>query len=170
MGTYRERDPLTELILREHVGVLECINRVGRGEVPARELATSRAILHALAAAEQEVLLPAFGRVTLRLETQRLLEDSVDNRARQQETLDALMHKRAPRLRMLKAVELADQIQHHAKQLASLLIPVLRSQLPRIVYGAIANAFSARFTEHLGRPPERQRGAVTATPTSATAR
>jgi hypothetical protein len=170
MGTYRDRDPLTEMILREHASVLECIERVGRGEIPARELAGSRATLLALAAAEADVLYPAFGRVTLRLETERLLEDCQDNRARQQETLEALVHKRAPRLRKLKAVELADQVEHHGKQLATLLIPVLRSQLPRIVYGAIANAFAARFTEQMGGPPVRPRAVVASTPTSATAR
>jgi hypothetical protein len=170
MGTYRERDPLTEMILREQAGVLETINRVCRGEAPARELAAGRAILRALAAAESAVLYPAFGRVTLRLETERLLEDCQDNRARQEEILDALVHKRSPRLRKLKAVELIDQIQHHATQLVTLLIPVLRSQLARTLYGAVANAFAARYTEELTGVPVRSRAVVAPTLTPVTAR
>lgn len=152
MGTYRERDPLSELILREHASVLERINRVARGDAPARELGAARQILRALAVAEAAVLYPAFGRVTLRLETERLLDDCRDNRARQEETLDAFMHKRSPRLRRLKAVELGDQIQHHGYQLVTMLIPVLRSQLPRTLYGAVANAFAARYLEHMTSP------------------
>jgi hypothetical protein len=165
MTTYRERDPLTERILREHAGVLACINRVARGDAPARELAGGREILRALAAAEAHVLYPAFGRVALRLETERLLEDNRDNRARQLETLDALVHKRSPRLRRLKAVELADQIQHHGLQLATLLIPVLRSQLPRTLYGALANAFTARYRGELPDSPVRERAVVSGSPT-----
>jgi hypothetical protein len=170
MGTYREHDPLSELILREHGGVLECISRVARGESPARELAGGRAVLESLASAEANVLYPAFGRVTMRLETERLLEDCQDNRARQKETLEALLHKRSPRLRTLKAVELCDQIQHHGTQLVTLLIPVLRSQLPRTLYGAVANAFAARYTEALTGAPVRPRAAVTPSPRAAAAR
>jgi hypothetical protein len=103
--------------------------------------------------------------VALRLETARLLEDNRDNRARQLETLDALVHKRSPRLRRLKAVELADQIQHHGLQLATLLIPVLRSQLPRTLYGALANAFTARYLGELPDRRVRERGVVTRSPT-----
>jgi hypothetical protein len=170
MGTSREHDPLTELILREHAGVLESINRFARGESPAREVANGRAVLEALGAAESNVLYPAFGRVTMRLETERLLEDCQDNRARQIETLEALMHKRSPRLRMLKAVELADLIQHHGTQLGTLLIPVLRSQLPRTLYGAVANAFAARYTEALTGAPVRPRAVVAPSPTPVDAR
>jgi hypothetical protein len=166
MGIYRERDPLTERILREHAGVLACINRVARGDAPARELGAGRQILHALAVAEAAVLYPAFGRVALRLETERLLEDNRDNRARQLETLDVLVHKRSPRLRRLKGVELADQIQHHGLQLATMLIPVLRSQLPRTLYGALANAFSARYLDELAAGPVRSRVVVAGSPTS----
>jgi len=161
--SYRDRDPLTEHILREHAGVLACINRVARGDAPARELGGGRQILQALAAAESGVLYPAFGRVSLRLETERLLEDSSDNRARQLETLDALVHKRSPRLRRLKAVELADQIQHHGLQL-SLLIPVLRSQLPRTLYGALATAFTARYLGELSDGPVQKRTVVSGSP------
>ena len=170
MGTYRERDPLIEGILREHASVLACINRVARGEAPARELAGGRQILQALAAAEAAILYPAFDRVTLRLETERLLADSRDNRARQLETLDVLVHKRSPRLRRLKAVELADQIQHHSLQLGTMLIPVLRSQLPRTLYGAVANAFTARYLDELADGPVRSRAVVAGSPTSASAR
>jgi hypothetical protein len=166
MATHREHDPLTEMILREHAGLLECINRVARGESPARELAGKRAVLDALESAEANVLQPAFSRVTMRLETERLLEDCQDNRARQKVTLDALMLKRSPRLRTLKAVELADQVQHHGTQLVTLLIPVLRSQLPRTLYGAVSNAFAARYTEALTGVPVRPRAVVAPSPTS----
>ena len=169
MGTYRERDPLTELILREHVSVLECINRVARGDAPARELTAARQILQGLAAAEASVLYPAFGRVTLRLDTERLLDDCRDNRARQEETLDVLMHKRSPRLRRLKAVELCDQVQHHGVQLVTMLIPVLRSQLPRTLYGAVANAFAARYLEQMTSRAVRGH-VVASSPTSASPR
>lgn len=170
MGIYRERDPLTELILREHASVLECINRVARGDAPARELASARRILQGLAAAEASVLYPAFGRVTLRLEAERLLDDCRDNRARQQETLDALMHKRSPRLRRLKAVELCDQVQHHGVQLVTLLMPVLRSQLPRTLYGAVANAFAARYLDEVTASPVRSGAVVASSPASASPR
>jgi hypothetical protein len=164
MGTYREQDPLAALLIEQESRVLDSVLRFASGD-GASALSEARRILRALAAAETNVLYPAFSRVSLRPETQRLLEDSLGNREQHLAGLDVLAHKRAARLRKLSAVELCDRIRHHDVQHVSLLIPVLASQMPRPLYRSIVQAFKARFEGELTpalrtREPRRQRAQV----------
>jgi hypothetical protein len=131
----------------------------------AGNISEARRILRALGDAETNVLYPAFSRVSLRPETQRLLDDSRDNRAEQLAAVDVLAHKRAARLRKLAALELCDRIKHHGAQHVSLLIPVLASQLPRLLYRSIVQAFISHYQREAGRElrarePRRQRALV----------
>ena len=164
MGTYREQDPLAELLIEEQTRVLDSILRFASGE-GAGAIGEARRILRALGDAETNVLYPAFSRVSLRPETQRLLDDSRGNRDEHLAALDVLAHKRASRLRKLAAVELCDRIKHHGVQHVSLLVPVLASQMPRPLYRSIVQAFKTRFEGELAhaartREPRRQRAAV----------
>jgi hypothetical protein len=143
MGSLREPDPAATYLLEQHNRVLECLTRFASGE-GAAELSKVRPIVRALRDAETEVLYPAFSRLQLPREIEYLLTDSRDSRARQLEALDALAHKRQPRLRKLAAVELADRIQTHGQQHVSELIPVLASRLPRALYSSIVSRFIAR--------------------------
>ena len=152
MGTYREPDALSVLLLREQTRVLESLQQFGSG-AGAGALAEARRILRALEDAETNVLYPAFSRVSLRPETQRLLDDCRGARAQQLEGIDALAHKRAARLRKLAMVELCDLIQHHGKQHVALLVPVLASQMPRPLHRSIVHAFTARYEGHLQAVP-----------------
>jgi hypothetical protein len=152
MGTYREQDPLTAHLSAQQTRVLDCLRRFADGE-GAANISEARRILTALAEAERDILYPAFTRVAVKPETQALLDDSRGNRAQHLEGLDALAHKRAPRLRKLAAVALSDLIDHHGKQHASLLIPVLASQLPRPLYRSIVHTFVARVEGTLEQAP-----------------
>ena len=162
MGTYREQDPLAAFLMGQHRRVLDCLRQYANGE-GASQLTEARTILRALDEAETSVLFPAFSRVQLRLETERLLEDSRGNRAEQLALLDVLAHKRAARSRKLAAVELYDLIEHHAEQEITLLIPVLASQLPRALYRSIVHVFTDRFQGQLdhGLQPRQPRRART---------
>ena len=161
MRMYREPDTLATLLLRERARVLECLTRFAEGR-GAAAISEARDIVRALADAETHVLYPAFSRVSLRPETQRLLDDSRDARAEQLAALDVLAHKRAARLRKLGAVALSDAIEHHARQHVSLLVPVLASQLPRPVYRSLVNAFAARVADYDARPARTTRSTVSA--------
>lgn len=152
MGTYREPDALSTLLLREQARVLESLQQFTSG-AGAGALAEARRVLRALGEAEENVLYPAFSRVQLRPETQRLLDDCRGARARHLEAIDALAHKRAARLRKLAMVELCDLIQHHGKQHVALLFPVLSSQLPRVLYRSLVHTFTARYEGHLQTVP-----------------
>lgn len=143
MATVREPDPMTSYLLAQHARVLECLTGFASGERPCA-LSTVRAIILALGEAETDILFPAFSRIRLPLEIEYLLNDSRDSRARQVEALGAVARRRAPRLRKLAAVELADQIQRHFQQQVGELIPVLASRLPRALYRSIASSFVAR--------------------------
>jgi hypothetical protein len=161
MGTYREQDALATLLVREQSRVLDCIKRFASGD-GAGVLAEARRVLHALGDVEEGVLYPAFTRVSLRPETQRLLDDSRGTRAQQLAALDVLAHKRAARLRKLAAVALCDAIEHHGAQHVSRLIPVLASQLPRPLYRSIVQTFISRYQGELDQAarmpaPRRQR-------------
>lgn len=163
MGTYREDDPLATFLRAQQAKIAEgLLEFANGGGAPA--IAKVRAMVHALSAAETEVLHPAFSRVQLPLEAERLLEDCRDSRAEQLEALDALAHKRAPRLRKLAAVELTDRIQHHARQHLALLLPVLASRLPRVMHRSLAATFIARCQhtlEHVAHErPETRRAVV----------
>jgi hypothetical protein len=151
MGTFREPDALSTLLLREQARLLESLQEFASG-AGASALVEARRVLHALADVETNVLYPVFSRVHLRPETERLLEDYRDARAQQLAAVDALAHKRSSRLRKLAMVELADIIQHHGRQHVSLLIPVLASQLPRPMYRSIVHAVTARYQEHFEAP------------------
>jgi hypothetical protein len=148
MGTYREQDPLAVFLMSQQTRLLECLKQFANGEGATR-IAEARRILIALGEAETAVLYPAFSRVRLHFETERLLEDSRGNRAQQLAAVDALARKRAAPLRKLAAVELCDLIAHHGEQHTSLLIPVLASQLPRPVYRSLTHAFVARMEGQL---------------------
>lgn len=152
MGTYREQDPLTAHLSAQQSRVLDCLRRFADGE-GAANISEARRILQALADAETNILYPAFTRVAVKPETQALLDDSRGNRAQHLEGLDALAHKRSPRLRKLAAVALTDLIDHHGKQHAALLIPVLASQLPRPLYHSIVHAFVARVEGAIEQAP-----------------
>jgi hypothetical protein len=160
MGLNREQDPLAALLTREHARVLECLMRFAKGD-GAVVTAEARRVLSALHHAETNVLYPAFSRVSLRPETARLLEDCRGGRAQQLAALAALAHKRAGRLRKLAAVQLGDLVQHHGQQHISLLIPVLASCLPRLLYRSIVQAFAACYQDALAQgahaPPSRRR-------------
>jgi hypothetical protein len=159
MAAQREQDPLVALLDREHRRVLDSVDRFAR-EGGASVLAHARQILRALAEAETHVLYPAFGRVSLRPETQRLLDDNRDSRTRQLVMLDALARRRAIPLRKLAQAELTESLEHHALQHGTLLIPVLASQLPRALYRSLGHAFRARYERSLAqghRAPERAR-------------
>lgn len=151
MDTYREQDPLAVFLTGEQTRLLDCIKQFANGEGAAR-ITEARRIIRALGEAEANVLYPAFSKVRLQLETERLLEDSRGNRAQQLERLDALARKRAVPLRKLAAVELCDLIAHHGQQHTSLLIPVLASQLPRPVYRSMAHQLMARVAGELDHP------------------
>ena len=140
MGILREPDPLAGYLLAQQTRVLECLTSFATGN-DASALSDVRPIVRALGQAEADVLYPAFSRLQLPLEIEYLLTDSRDSRARQLESLDALAQKRAPRLRKLAALELADQIQRHCEQHVSELIPVLASRLPRALYRSIVSRF-----------------------------
>jgi hypothetical protein len=152
MGTYREPDALVALLMREQTRVVQCLRGFAEGG-GAATIAEARRVLRALADAEREVLYPAFARVSLRLETQLLLDGSRGERAQQLEALEALAHKRTARLRKLGAVALSDAIHHHAQQHISLLIPVLASQLTRPLYRSIVHAFTAHYEREVQRRP-----------------
>ena len=152
MGTYREQDPLTAFLARQQRRVLEAITALGNGD-PGASAAEPREVIRALAEAEAQVLYPTFSRVTLDLATERLLEDMRGERAIQLEKLEALAHKRAPALKKLGAVALADAIEHHHHAHASRLIPVLASRLPRPIYRALVGAFISRVESTI--PAER---------------
>ena len=159
MGTYREQDPLVEFMQAKHEGVLTSIRRVLAGEAPIRTLADERTLIEALAVAEATVLQPTFARVALRPDMARLLEDCQEDRVAQLAVLDALLHSRSVRIRKLRAAELIDLVQQHDERFAVLLLPVLRSQLPRTFYRALANAFAACLE---GRPSNSNVSAATA--------
>jgi hypothetical protein len=159
MGTYREQDPLAVFWTGEQNRLLDCIKQFANGEGAAR-ITEARGIIRALADAEAEVMYPAFSRVRLPLETERLLEDSRGNRAQHLEALDALARKRAAPLRKLAAVQLCDLIAHHGEQHTSLLMPVLASQLPRPVYRALSHQFMARVTGQAQAVPAKAKNAA----------
>jgi hypothetical protein len=143
MATVREPDPLATFLVAQQKCVLECLTAFVRGEGAGR-LSRMRTLIRALGEAEAEVLYPALARLPLPAELALLLADSRDSRARQLDAIDALAHKRGPRLRKLAGLELTDQIQHHFQQHVSELVPALASRSPRVVYRAIAARFAAR--------------------------
>ena len=149
MGTHREHDPLVEFLQDKHEHVLESIRRVLAGAAPVHGLVDIRKVIDALGVAETAVLQPAFERVTLREDSRQLLADYQDNRALQRAALDGLLRSRSARIRKLRAAELIDLVQQHTERYVELLIPVLRSQLPRAFYRALANAFDAGFEGRL---------------------
>lgn len=144
MGTYREQDPLTRLVMREQARVLEGLVQFANGGGKAA-LNEARLTLCALRDAETEVLYPAFSRLRLRPDIERLLDDSRGNRTEQLDALDALAQKRGPRLRKLAMLALSDLIKQHDERHTTLLIPVLASQLARPLYRCIAQAFITRY-------------------------
>jgi hypothetical protein len=150
MSAYREQDPLVALLQREHQRILDGVDGFVR-EGGASAISHARHILLALADAEAHVLYPAFTRVSLRPETQRLLDDSRDSRARQLAVLAVLARRRAPRLRKVAQAELAERLEHHVVQHGSLLIPVLASQLPRALHRSLGQAFLTRYDGSLAR-------------------
>jgi hypothetical protein len=163
MGTYREQDPLAVFLTGEQNRLLDCLKRFANGEGAAC-ITEARRIIQALGEAEASVLYPAFSRVRLHFETERLLDDSRGNRAQQLAALDALSRKRAVPLRKLAAVELCDLIAHHGEQHTSLLIPVLASQMPRPAYRAMSHQFMARVTGEMEQAiPAKQKTAAFAT-------
>lgn len=160
MGTYREQDPLAVFLTAEQNRLLDSIKQFANGD-GAAHITEARRIIRALAEAEANVLYPAFSRVRLALETERLLEDSRGNRAQQLAALDVLARKRAVPLRKLAAVELCDLIAHQGEQHTSLLIPVLASQLPRPVYRSMGHQFMARVAGELDQAPSTKTKPVT---------
>ncbi|NVB82439.1 MAG: hypothetical protein HOV81_28930 [Kofleriaceae bacterium] len=161
MAWHGEHNALVALLEREHARVLACLKDYAIGGV-AHVLADAGHVLRALAAAETQILFPAFTRVTLRHDLQRLLDDARGRRAEQLTALDRLRSKRAPALRKLAALQLADGISEHGKELTHQLVPVLASQLPRPMYRSIVNAFATSYRWELeparaaqGAPPAR---------------
>jgi hypothetical protein len=149
MATYRERDLFLELLQREQGHLLGTITRLGTGD-SRRPLDEIGSLLRSLTSTEHEVLYPAFSRVTMRPETQRLLDDCRGHREVQLDAFAALVRtRRTHRLWKIRSLQLRDLVQHHAEQQEVGLIPVLRSQLPRALYRALASTFAARHAQHL---------------------
>lgn len=163
MALFREPDPLTDFLTRTQRSLLASVEAIGNGEGSAR-VAEVRRLLSALDDAESTILSAAFGRVTLDVAIERLLEDARGERGRQLEKLEALALKRAPRLRKLGAVALADAIEHHHRACLARSIPVLASRLPRPVYRAVASAFIARVEQAAGDEAPRARATVDRAP------
>ncbi len=142
---YRERDPLLELWKHEHDQMLQRIQRVADGDEGKPTLQAIAVQLRSLADAKDGVLAPAFAKVSLALDAQRLLEDCRDDLAILQRALDALARAlRSPTLRKLRALQLGDLVRAQAERYGERLIPVLQSQLSRPLYRALASAFIAR--------------------------
>lgn len=144
----RDHDPLLEALELVHGQAYARINRVAAGEEGKRALDAVAAQLRSLAAAEASILYPAFSRVTLRPETRALLDDSRDHRDVQLAGIDELARTKRSHLRKLRALRLCALIESDAQRHAAQLIPVLRCQLPRVMYAAIGRAFAARVAEH----------------------
>ncbi len=145
MATFREHDPLLELLQSEHGRLLERLNRGLNADGDRHDLGEIRRLLRSLAVAEDEVFYPMFERVSLRPETQRLLDDCRDHRTQQLEALLTLSRtRRSHPLWKLRALQLRELVQSHAEQEETGLLPVLRSQLPRALYRSLASAFAAR--------------------------
>ncbi|MEO8701112.1 MAG: hemerythrin domain-containing protein [Kofleriaceae bacterium] len=156
MAWHREPDPLLELLQREHARVLELIQHVAIGDTDTKRAFTEiRSTLRALAGAETAVLYPVFNKVAVRPEVQCLLDDSRETRALELGALDALVRSRSQRLRKLRALQLSDLVQHHARQKSDVLIPVLHSQLPRTLYRVLANSFATQLAASATTAPVR---------------
>jgi hypothetical protein len=140
VSSFQEHDPLATFLEREQARLLGYVMLLADGHRSA--LSGARKVVSALDDAEAEVLYPAFSRVRLRLDLQQLLADSRADRAEQLTALEALAHKRAPRLRKLAAVALGERITRDGERYVG-----LSSQLPRVLHCAIADAFIARFCE-----------------------
>lgn len=151
---FRDQDPLAAFLSRQHRALLDCVEAIGNG-AGAPRVAEARRILRTLDEAETQLLEPAFARVSLDPAIARLLDDARGERGRQLEKLEALAHKRAPRLRKLGAVALTDALEHHHRAQVSRSIPVLASQLPRPVHRALTGAFMARFENDTAAPRSR---------------
>ncbi len=110
--------------------------------------------LRSLAGAKDSVLNPAFAKVSLALDAQRLLDDCRGDLELQERAMDALVRAlRSPTLRKLRALQLGDLVQAQAERYGERLIPVLHSQLSRPLYRALASAFIAH---HAAEPQARR--------------
>ncbi len=153
---HRERDPLLELWKHGHDRTLERIQRVAIGDEGKAALDAIGVELRSLAASITTVLDPAFARVSLAFDAQRLLEDCRVNLAFQQRALDALAGAlRSPRLRKLRALQLSDLVGMQAESYGARLLPILRSQLPRPLYRAVSAAFATRHAPQTERSTRR---------------
>ncbi|HTL38829.1 MAG TPA: hypothetical protein VL326_37115 [Kofleriaceae bacterium] len=148
---------------REHERVRACIERFANGE-RAKALGEAQQIVRAFAAAELKVLFPMLGRVRLRPEVQHLLADAQDDRSRELASLETLAHTRGARARKLAAVQLMDQLREHVERRTLHFNPTLASQLPRVQYRAVVEAFircyeSAGDTVAMTEPKPRSKAA-----------
>ena len=143
----RVADPLLDTLDRVHASMLLQVQAVVAGEVDKRALDAVGAQLRALAAAEKDVLYPAAQKIALRFETRQFLDDAREYRAAQLDALAELTRtRRSARLFAQRAQYLCELVVRDAAQFAIQLIAVLRSQLPRAFYGAIARAFVMRLS------------------------
>ena len=151
---FRDQDPLAAFLSKQQRRLLDCIEAIGAGEGAAR-IGEARRILSALDEAERDLLYPAFARTSLDPAIEHLLDDSRGERRRQLEKLETLALKRAPRLRKLASVALADSIEHHHRAVTTRSVPVLASRLPRPVHRALTSAFVARVESAVAAPGSR---------------
>jgi hypothetical protein len=140
IGTFRDQDSLSTWMTREHDRARECIERFANGE-RAKVLGAAQQIVRAFAAAEDAVLFPMLARVRLRPEVQHLLADAREDRSQALASLETLAHTRGKSARKLAAVQLIDQLREHLERRALHLNPTLASQLPRLQYRAVVQAF-----------------------------
>jgi hypothetical protein len=125
---------------REHDRLHECIERFANGE-RAKVLGAAEQIVRAFAAAEETVLFSMLARVRLRAEVQHLLADARTDRSQELASLETLAHTRGPRARKLAAVRLIDELREHLERRVQHFNPTLASQLPRLQYRAVVQAF-----------------------------
>ena len=142
MAISREPDALMTHMILEHARVLECVERYLKSARPSA-LDSARQIIEAFADAEAAILFPMVDK--LRPQTRDVLADAVGDRAQQLTELDALVQAGSRSARKLAAANFADRIRGDLERRLTQLLPALASQLPRVQYRAIIQAFLRRY-------------------------
>lgn len=140
LATFRDQDSLSTWMTREHDRLRECIERFADGE-RAKVLGAAEQIVRGFAAAEDTVLFPMLARVRLRAEVQHFLADARGDRNQELASLETLAHTRGKSARKLGAVKLIDELREHLERRVLHFNPTLASQLPRLQYKAVVQAF-----------------------------
>jgi hypothetical protein len=152
MAISREPDALMTHMILEHARVLEGVERFVAGARPSA-LDSARQIIEAFADAEEAILFPMVAK--LRPQTRDVLADAVGDRAQQLAELEALVRSRSRSARKLAAATFADRIRGDLERRLAQILPALASQLPRVQYRAVIQAFLRRY-EAAGQRTEKQ--------------